>query len=207
MLLDSSPPPCGLKWGGGGEALKYFRAASVEVGVKTWGVGVGLENSGLSWETESCSISRESPFARRTPAYSERRYLLNGLQTSIAAPNLRATVVPYSKAVHGEPLAEPRLRNCAPRLLLQFGLRRALRSSATWPLAPSRWAKSCGTGSSASSGAGGLCAKPASPQTPALQVSDGPSGRSSVAPRAMGVSWLRRLHNPFPPARLWLART
>ena len=38
-----SPPPCGLKWGGGDEALKYFRAGWVEVRVKTWGVGVGLE--------------------------------------------------------------------------------------------------------------------------------------------------------------------
>ena len=44
--------PLWLEMGGGGEALKYFRAASVEVGVKTWGVGVGLEISGLSWETE-----------------------------------------------------------------------------------------------------------------------------------------------------------
>ena len=42
-----------------------------------------------------------------------------------------------------------------------------------------------------------LCAKLASPQTPALQVSGDRSVRSSVTPRAMGVSWLRRLHNPF----------
>ena len=66
MDEKTSPPPCGLKWGGEGEALKYFRAAlveAVEVGVKTWGVGVGLEISGLFWDIESFSISRESPFA------------------------------------------------------------------------------------------------------------------------------------------------
>ena len=168
------------------------------MGVKTWGVGVGLEISGLSWDIESFSISRESPFASAGHRLREkgrsREIAFKGLQTGVAARNLHSMVVPYSKAAHGEPLVEPWLRNCARRLLLEFGLRQALRSSATWPLVPSPWAMSCGTGSSASSGAGGLCAKPASPQTPSLQVSDGRSGRSSVAPRAMGV--FRRLHKP-----------
>ena len=57
--------PLWLEMGGGGEALKYFRAASVEGsrwGLKPWGVGVGLEISGLSWDIKSFSISRESPF-------------------------------------------------------------------------------------------------------------------------------------------------
>ena len=79
-----------MKWGGEGEALKYFRAAlveAVEVGVKTWGVGVGLEISGLSWDIESFSISRESPFA----SAGHREIAFKGpqwLQTGIAAPNL-----------------------------------------------------------------------------------------------------------------------
>ena len=63
MVHHVSPPPCGLKWGGGGEDLKYFRAGSVEVGVKTWRAGVGLEISGLSWDIESFSISGELPLA------------------------------------------------------------------------------------------------------------------------------------------------
>ena len=58
--------------GGGGEALKYFRAASVEVGVNTLVVGVGLEISGFSWDIDSFSISRESPFVSARHRLTEK---------------------------------------------------------------------------------------------------------------------------------------